>query len=185
MVAPSTSPTLTLDAGRAEGGLSRSVLDAVAGSAGMLLASLAVGPLRGFLSLTVPGPLGLALVGASALAAYLLALRLGGLPEARSVAFASVVATQLAQTLDAGRAEGGLSRSVLGAVAGSAGMLLAALTVGPLRDFFGLVMPGPTGLALVGAGALVAMLIGRVRPSERPGVAAPIYLSATPAGGEV
>jgi len=99
---------------------------------------------------------------APTLAAYLLALRSGSLSEARTVAFASIVATQLAQTLDAGRAEGGLSRSVLGAVAGSAGMLVAALVVRPLRGFFGLAIPGPLGWILVGAGALVAVLIGRV-----------------------
>jgi len=108
---------------------------------------------------------------APSLAAYLLALRSGGLPQARTVAFASVVATQLAQTLDAGRAEGGLSRSVLGAVAGSAGLLLAALAVRPLRDFLSLSVPGPLGLALVGASALAAMLIGRVRTS--PGSLSP------------
>ncbi len=102
---------------------------------------------------------------APALAAYSLALRSGGLPQARTVAFASIVATQLAQTLDAGRVEGGLTRSVLGAVAGSAGLLLAALTVRPLRDFLGLITPGPLGWTLVGTGALVAMLIGRVRSS--------------------
>ena len=97
------------------------------------------------------------------LAAYLLALRSGGLPEARTVAFASIVATQLAQTLDAGRVEGGLTRSVFGAVAGSTGLLLAALTVRPLRDFLGLVTPAPLGWAMIGTGAFVAMLIGRVR----------------------
>jgi len=111
------------------------------------------------------------------LAAYLLALRSGGLPQARTVAFASVVATQLAQTLDAGRAEGGLSRSVLGAVAGSAGMLLASLAVGPMRDFLSLTVPGPLGLALVGASALVAMLIGRVRSS--PSSAGPWFAPLT------
>nr|MDP9475112.1 hypothetical protein [Actinomycetota bacterium] len=105
---------------------------------------------------------------APALAAYLLALRSGGLAQARSVAFASIVATQLAQTLDAGRSEGGLSRSVLGAVAGSAGLLLSALTVRPLRGFLGLTTPGPFGLALVAAGALVAVLLGRVRHSPGP-----------------
>ena len=82
------------------------------------------------------------------------------------VASASIVATQLAQTLDAGRSEGGLSRSVLGAVAGSAGLLVAALTVRPLRGFLGLATPGPLGLALVGAGAIVAVLLGRVRSSS-------------------
>jgi hypothetical protein len=40
---------------------------------------------------------------APALAAYLVALRSGGLPQARAVAFASIVATQLAPTLDLGR----------------------------------------------------------------------------------
>jgi calcium-translocating P-type ATPase len=105
-----------------------------------------------------------AATAAPSLAAYLLALRSGSLPEARSVAFASVVATQLAQTLDAGRAEGGLSRSVLGAVAGSAGLLLAALTVRPLRDFLSLTVPGPLGWTLVGAGVIVAVLLGRTRP---------------------
>ncbi len=102
---------------------------------------------------------------APALAAYILSLRSSGLAEARSVAFASIVATQLAQTLDAGRSEGGLSRSVLGAVAGSAGLLLSALIARPLRGFLGLATPGPLGLALVGAGAIVAVLLGRVRSS--------------------
>lgn len=113
---------------------------------------------------------------APALAAYFLALRSGGLPEARTVAFASIVTTQLAQTLDAGRAEGGLTRSVLGAVAGSAGLLLATLTVRPLRDFLGLVTPGPLGWTLVGTGALVAMLIGRMRslPSSVGPAVAPL-----------
>jgi cation-transporting ATPase I len=104
---------------------------------------------------------------APSLAAYLLALRSGGLPEARTVAFASIVATQLAQTLDAGRVEGGLNRSVLGAVSGSAGLLVAALTLRPLRDFFGLTTPTPLGLGLVGVGALVAVLLGRARSSAR------------------
>ncbi|HEV2093186.1 MAG TPA: HAD-IC family P-type ATPase [Rubrobacter sp.] len=119
---------------------------------------------------------------APSLAAYLLALRSGGLPEARTVAFASIVATQLAQTLDAGRVEGGLNRSVLGAVSGSAGLLAAALTLRPLRDFFGLTTPTPLGLGLVGAGALVAVLLGRARSSAR--LTGPLHpsLPASPTG---
>ncbi len=97
-----------------------------------------------------------------ALASFLLALRSGSIPGARTVAFASIVTTQLAQTLDAGWAEGRLSRSVLGAVAGSAGLLAAALTVGPMREFLGLALPPPLGWALVGTGTLVAVLLGRV-----------------------
>lgn len=77
---------------------------------------------------------------APALAAYLIALRAGSLPIARTVAFATIVAAQLAQTLDVGRAEGGLSRAVLGAVAGSAGLVIAALTVPAPRAFLGLVL---------------------------------------------
>ncbi|HZB98298.1 MAG TPA: HAD-IC family P-type ATPase, partial [Candidatus Sulfotelmatobacter sp.] len=50
------------------------------------------------------------------LVAYLVALGSLGVPQAGSVAFASVVSTQLAQTLALGRNEEGYSRSVLGAV---------------------------------------------------------------------
>jgi len=98
---------------------------------------------------------------APSLAAFLLTLGSGGLAQARSVAFASVVSTQLAQTLDAGRAEGTLTRSVFGAVVGSAGVLVTALTLPPLRDFLGLVTLTPAGWALVGIGALAAVLVGR------------------------
>jgi len=98
---------------------------------------------------------------APALAAFIITLRSTGLAEARSVAFASIVATQLAQTLDAGRTEETLTRSVLGAVAGSTGLLLATLTVPPLRTFLGLVTPSPLGWSLIGAGALAAILLGR------------------------
>jgi calcium-translocating P-type ATPase len=96
-----------------------------------------------------------------ALIAYLASLRTGTLAQARSVAFASIVCTQLAQTLDMGRAEGTLTRSVLGAVAGSAAVLLATFTVPPLQAFLGLAMPSPAGWLLIGAGSLAAVLLGR------------------------
>src|SRR5829696_5216578 len=102
---------------------------------------------------------------APSLITYLLALRSVSQPEARTVAFASIVFTQLAQTLDAGRADGGLSRSVLGAVAGSTSLLIVALTVRPLRSFLGLATPTSLGAVLVAAGALVAVLLGRMSPS--------------------
>jgi cation-transporting ATPase I len=95
-----------------------------------------------------------------ALAGYLLALP-AGLPQARAVAFAGIVATQLAQTLDAGRAEGGLTRPVLGAVAGSGGLLLATLTVPALRELLLLAAPTPLGWALIAAGAPAAVLLSR------------------------
>jgi len=102
---------------------------------------------------------------APSLAAYLLALGAGGLPQARSVAFASIVATQLAQTLDAGWAEGSLTRPVLGAVGGSAGVLVAALTVPPVRDVLNLVTPTPLGWTLVGTVSVGAVLLNRVLAS--------------------
>jgi len=95
------------------------------------------------------------------LVSYLLTLRSGGVAAARTIAFASIITTQLAQTLDSGRAESGLSRSVLGAVSGAAGLLVAALTVSPVRGFLGLALPTPLGLALIGAGSIVALLLGR------------------------
>jgi calcium-translocating P-type ATPase len=98
-----------------------------------------------------------ALTSVPALAAYLVMLRFAPLPEARTVAFASVVGTQLAQTLDMGWVEGRISPSVLGAVGGSAGVLAAAMTLPPLRDLLGVVVPRPLGWMLVAGGALVAL----------------------------
>jgi magnesium-transporting ATPase (P-type) len=97
-----------------------------------------------------------------ALAAYILATGAGMLPQAQTVAFASIVANQLAQTLDAGWTEGTLSPSVLGAVGGSVGLMLAAMTVPALRTFLGLALPTPLGWVLIGGGAVVAVILGRV-----------------------
>ncbi len=97
-----------------------------------------------------------------ALAAYILATRAGLAPQAQTVAFASIVANQLAQTLDAGWTEGTLSPSVLGAVGGSAGLMLTAMTVPPLQTFLGLALPTPFGWVLIGGGALVAVALGRL-----------------------
>jgi len=99
---------------------------------------------------------------APSIAAYLLALPAIGLAQARSVAFGSIVATQLAQTLDAGRSEGALTRSVFGAVAGSAGVLVAAFTVPPLQAFLSLATPAPLGWALIGGCSMAAMVLGRL-----------------------
>jgi calcium-translocating P-type ATPase len=97
-----------------------------------------------------------------ALAAYLLAQRSRSLPEAGAVAFGTVVATQLAQTLDAGWTEGSLNSTVLGAVAGSAGLLVSALTVRPLRDLLGLGLLSPLGWGLIGTGAVAAVALNRI-----------------------
>jgi magnesium-transporting ATPase (P-type) len=97
-----------------------------------------------------------------ALAAFLAARALGEPGQASSVAFGTIVATQLSQTLDAGWTEGNLNRSVLGAVAGSAGMLASALTWRPLRELLGLARPNLMGWGLVGAGAVAAVALSRV-----------------------
>jgi calcium-translocating P-type ATPase len=97
-----------------------------------------------------------------ALAAYFVARGAGGVSEAGSVAFGTVVATQLAQTLDVGWAEESLSRSVLGAVAGSAGLLFSTLTLGPMRNLLGLGPVTPLGWALIGAGSAAAVALSRI-----------------------
>jgi magnesium-transporting ATPase (P-type) len=98
---------------------------------------------------------------APSLATYLLMLS-SGIPQARTTAFASIVATQLAQTLEVGRSEGSLTSSVSSAVAGSAGVLLATLMVPGLRDFLNLVALVPFGWMLVGGGAVSALGLSRV-----------------------
>jgi magnesium-transporting ATPase (P-type) len=103
--------------------------------------------------------------GVPSFAIYLM-MRKFGIAQARTAAFASIVATQLAQTLDIGRSEGHLTRSVSGAVAGSAAVLLAALTVPTVRDFLNLAALSPFGWQLIGAGALTALGVSRVFSSR-------------------
>jgi calcium-translocating P-type ATPase len=101
---------------------------------------------------------------APALAAFALA---GGGPQASTVAFTGIVANQLTQTLNAGIVEGRLSRSVVGAVASSGGLLLSTLAVPPLRRALGLAVPTPLSVGLVGAGALATFLLDRTVPLLR------------------
>ena len=110
---------------------------------------------------------------APALAAYLVALGTGGLPQARAVAFASIVTTQLAQTLDAGRTGDGLTRPVVAAVAASGGLLVAALTVPALRETLLLAAPSPLGWVLIGVGGPAAVLLSRVLGATDAGVRRP------------
>lgn len=108
--------------------------------------------------------------GAPSLLGFLLALRSGGLPQARAVAFASVIGTQLAQTIDLGWSEGNLTPAIVGSVAGSAAMLGLSLAVPSLRAFLGLAIPSPFGWALIGGAAGVAFLLSRAswRTSTAP-----------------
>ncbi|GHO46063.1 cation-translocating P-type ATPase [Ktedonospora formicarum] len=96
-----------------------------------------------------------------ALAAYGLTLPIGR-AEARTVAFASIVATQLTQALDIGRSEGVLTRPVLGAVAGSTALLIASLILPPLRDLLHFVTPSLGSWLILGASAASALLLSRL-----------------------
>lgn len=96
------------------------------------------------------------------LAAYLITLSTGSLPQARSVAFASIITTQLAQTVIAGRAEGHLTRPVLGAVGGSLTVLLASFSIPSLRRLLNLVLLPPPAWGLIAGGTLAALLLNRL-----------------------
>lgn len=120
--------------------------------------------------------------GGPSLAAYLAALATGGLPQARTVAFASVVGAQLAQTADMGWSEGNLSRPVVGAIAGSAGLLGLTLAVPSVRTFLGFAAPTPFGWALI-VGATLATL-GLTRIASAPQRAPTPPKLALPASGE-
>ncbi len=112
-------------------------------------------------------------VATPALAGYLL-LRGAGRPgEAGGVAFAGIVANQLAQTLEAGRSGDTLSRPVIGAVGASAALLGSAWAVPPVRRLLGLAAPTPLALITVAAGTVATLGLGRAlawtstpRPSE-------------------
>jgi calcium-translocating P-type ATPase len=99
--------------------------------------------------------------GVPSLAAFLLMQGLGRQVEAGSVAFTSVVATQLAQTLEVGQVEGTLSPQVVAAVGGSLAVLLGTVTFPPLRDVLGLQMPSPLGWGTIAAAAGSAVVISR------------------------
>src|SRR5215218_8337781 len=91
------------------------------------------------------------------LAAYLIAERSARKPQ--TVAFASIVSTQLAQTLQLGRLDGRISGSVSGAVAGTAALLALTVTLPALQGFFGLAAPSAAAVALVGGAAAGAVAL--------------------------
>jgi cation-transporting ATPase I len=97
-------------------------------------------------------------------AAYVAAAMLGTGEQARTVAYISIVTTQLAQTIDLGRSEGQLTPGVLAAVAVSLAAVGATVAVPGLRSFFALVAPSPTTLVLAGAASGAAVLVGRALP---------------------
>jgi hypothetical protein len=90
-----------------------------------------------------------------------LSLATGTPTQAQTVAFATVVGTQLAQTLDVGWSEGRLTAPIVGAVGGSAALSAAAIALPPLRTLFGLAVPGPIGWALIGGSTVAALGLSR------------------------
>ena len=95
------------------------------------------------------------------MAAYLLAHRQSGPLQAGAVGFASVITTQLAQTLDAGRVQGFLSPTVIGAVGGSLALLATTFVLPPVRSLFDLTFPTATGWVYVGAASAGAIVLSR------------------------
>jgi hypothetical protein len=93
------------------------------------------------------------------LAAYVLADRSAIQPQ--TVAFASIVCTQLAQTLDLGRLDGRVSGSVTGAVAGTAAIMALTVTLPAVRAFFALTAPSLRALVLIGGASAAAAGLGR------------------------
>ncbi|HEY3947283.1 MAG TPA: HAD-IC family P-type ATPase [Solirubrobacteraceae bacterium] len=96
--------------------------------------------------------------------AYVLATRLVGPAAASSVAYITIVTSQLAQTVDLGQAKGQLHSSVLGAVGGSVAVLAATVVLPPLRTFLGLSSPSIAGLAIAGGASALAVVLGRSVP---------------------
>jgi magnesium-transporting ATPase (P-type) len=82
-----------------------------------------------------------------------------GAARAQSVAFASLVSTQLAQTVQAGWNEQRLNRDMIGAVGVSGAALAAAYLVPPFRNFLRLSPLGAAGAAWVAASMVGAVVI--------------------------
>jgi magnesium-transporting ATPase (P-type) len=92
-----------------------------------------------------------------ALGAVLAASAIGA--SATTVGFASIIVTQLAQTLQAGYSQNQLSPSVIAAIGGSGGLVAGTLALPPLRRFLGLAPPTPVSVALILASAPAATLL--------------------------
>jgi magnesium-transporting ATPase (P-type) len=98
---------------------------------------------------------------AASLGGYVWIRGIAGPAEAGAVVFASLVGTQLAQTLDAAIAHRTLSGLSLAAIGGSAATLGLVLGVPPLRDFLGLLVPSAQGWGTVAASSVAAVAINR------------------------
>jgi cation-transporting P-type ATPase I len=82
-------------------------------------------------------------------------------PGSQSFGFASIVVTQLAQTLDASRSAGGNGRASTAAAAASSAFLAAAVHATPLRSFLRLTPLGGVGWLLVLSAAVGSVAVSR------------------------
>jgi calcium-translocating P-type ATPase len=99
--------------------------------------------------------------------------------QAATVAFGSIIVTQLAQTVQSGRVRDTLSAPVLAAVGGSAAVLGLSLALAPLRSFLRLPPPSAGSLALIAGSAPAAMVLAsRLAPNGTP---APLSARGAPA----
>jgi magnesium-transporting ATPase (P-type) len=89
--------------------------------------------------------------------------------QAGTVAFGSLIVTQLAQTVQSGRVRDTLSAPVIAAVAGSTGVLAVSLAVPPVRAFLRLPPPTASSLLLIAGTAPAAMTLANLlaRDPER------------------
>jgi magnesium-transporting ATPase (P-type) len=99
--------------------------------------------------------------GVPTLGAYGWMHAVAGPAEAGAVAFASLIGTQLAQALSAGKAQGLRSPIVLASVGASLAALGLILGVPPLREFFGLAAPSALGWGAAAASSVAAVPISR------------------------
>lgn len=94
-----------------------------------------------------------------ALAAYGFIRMTGTYEEATGTAFPAVILNQLIQTVEVGRVQGILSNSVIAAVGTSTAMLLACVTIPPLRDFLSLQTPTARSWAAIAASTAGALAL--------------------------
>ena len=106
-----------------------------------------------------------ALTALPSVVAFIWGMRSAGQQQANTVAFSSIVMNQLAQTYEAGRTEGGLSRPVFYAVLASAALTVSVVTLGPLRTVLRLSSPTRSSWLLIAASAAVA---GRLSHQKLP-----------------
>jgi magnesium-transporting ATPase (P-type) len=113
-------------------------------------------------------------------AAYLGAALLSSPQQARTVAYLSILTTQLAQTVDLGRSDGRMTRGVLTTAAASMAVVGATVFVPRLRAFFALAVPAPIGLVLAAGASVAAVLLARALPDGRvQGTAAPAVANSS------